>query len=95
MNMGQQVRSVSKSDLREGEKKKSIQEASQLPAFAPVLHKCSPAVPTHKLTVSLQRYVITREREKNRSLAEERWFFIFMIINERGFMAVGEILYEV
>lgn len=72
--MGQQVRSVSKSDLGEEKKKKeSIQEASQLPAFAPALHKCSPAVPTHKLTVSLRCYVIIRE-EKNRTLAEERRF---------------------
>lgn len=41
--MGQQVRSVSKSDLREegGEKQESIHETSQLPVFAPLLHKCS------------------------------------------------------
>lgn len=38
--MGQQVRSVSKSDLRE-KKKESIHEASQLPVFTSLLHKRS------------------------------------------------------
>lgn len=49
--MGQQVRSVSKSDLW---KKKSIHEASQLPVFAPLLHKRSVCANPQSHTVSLQ-----------------------------------------
>lgn len=46
MNMGQQVRSASKSYLWEKKrgrekKKKSIRQLSQLPVFAPLLRKCA------------------------------------------------------
>lgn len=47
MNMGQQVRSASKSYLWEEKKrgrekkKKSIRRLSQLPVFAPLLRKCA------------------------------------------------------
>lgn len=90
--MGQQVRSVSKSDLR---KKKSIHEASQLPVFAPLLHKCSGGASPQSQTVSLQCHINTRLSAAISPLLSFS-FVIFLVIKQpwlsRG---VGELLFKV
>lgn len=55
--MGQQVRSVSKSDFW---KKKSVHEALQLPDFAPLLHKRSGCASTESHTVLRQCFMNAR-----------------------------------